>query len=172
MRLTAAASRAIIVIRFAVCDKVLAPKHKEGRGQGWGTCVSVSQVIHTVYKTPAAIVQGRNMFIDVSGCPREHNMAERNKQKLSEQRTDEQTSKRIRDRWVYTSQRCFHIHQLVFDGNIHFFFIVFVIYLLFYIGIYKIFTSNNGFISCSTNGLNTTQHKDGFNPVKQPTGGG
>lgn len=46
-----------------------------------------SQVMHAVHKTPAAAAQWSHMFIDESGFPWVHNMAERNKQ--SSQRTEQ-----------------------------------------------------------------------------------
>lgn len=92
LRLTAAVSRAVIVIRSAVCDKVVDPKHREGRGREVTVSSSVSHTAArwsvTCTKTPAAAVQWRRMFIDVSV---------REKQTLSGQRTDEQTSKWIMD---------------------------------------------------------------------------
>lgn len=64
-----------------------------GCGRG-GDCVLFSvrcssQVILTMYKPPAAAAQWRHMFIDVSGCPTVHNMAERNRH----QRTDSSQSR-------------------------------------------------------------------------------
>lgn len=116
-----------------------------GGGEGEeGVTVSSSasdaaeQVTHTVYKTPAAVAQWRSMFIDVSGRPRVHNMAERNKhQHTGSSESREQMNKQanrlgtvgsvpLRDVFTQTSQKSVEIY--VFNCII----IAFVVYFLFY----------------------------------------
>lgn len=106
MRLTAAVSRAVMVTRFALCDEVLDPEHKKGRG---GHCVLFSirynsQVIHAVYRTPAAAALWRHMFIDVSGCPRVHNMAKRSKHRRTESSQSGEQMNKQADYGLFTSQ--------------------------------------------------------------------
>lgn len=75
-----------------------------------------SQVTCTVYKAPAAPAQWRHMFIDASGCPWAHNMAETNKHQHTEGSQSRQQMNKYTNMACWM-MGCFHIETLGTPGR-------------------------------------------------------